>query len=55
VKFLRHLLGITNLDREKYQCVKEINGSIEHGKGNATVPGKVATTRTENRIPKRAL
>ena len=23
------------------------NGNIEHSKGNKTVPGKVATTRTE--------
>jgi len=23
VKFLRHLLGITKLDKEKYQCTRE--------------------------------
>jgi hypothetical protein len=35
------------------------NGSTEHSKGNKTIPGKVAKTRTEdghkNRIPKQAL
>jgi len=25
-----------------------INGNTEHNKGNKTVPGKVATTRTED-------
>jgi len=48
MKFVRHLLGITKLDKEKYQCVKEKNGSTEHSKGNKTIPEKVATTRTEN-------
>jgi hypothetical protein len=38
MKLFRHLLGITKLDKE--------NGSTEHSKGNKTVPGKVATTRT---------
>jgi hypothetical protein len=45
MKFLRHLLGITKLDNEKDQCIRGKNGSTEHGKGNKTVPGKVATTR----------
>ena len=48
MKFLRHLLGITKLDKEKNQCIREKNGSTEHSKGNKTVPGKVATTRTED-------
>jgi len=48
MKFLRHLLAITKLDKEKNQCFREKNGSTEHSKGNKTVPGKVATTRTEN-------
>jgi len=48
MKFLRHLLGITKLDKEKNQCVREKNGSTEHSKGNKTVPEKVATTRTED-------
>jgi hypothetical protein len=57
MKFLRHVLGITRLDKEKNQCIREKNGSTEHSKGNKTVPGKVATTRTEDghRIPKQAL
>jgi len=45
MKFLRHLLGITKLDKEKNQCIR---GSTEHSKGNKTVPEKVATTRTED-------
>jgi len=46
--FLRHSLGITKLDKEKYQCIREKNGSTKHSKGNKTVPGKVAKTRTED-------
>ena len=41
MKFLRHLLRITKLDKEKNQCIR-------HSKGNKTVPEKVATTRTED-------
>jgi len=48
MKFLRHLLGITKLDKEKNQSIGGKNGSTEHSKGNKTVPGKVATTRTED-------
>jgi len=48
MKFLRHLLGISNLDKEKNQCIREKNGSRKYSKGNKTVPGKVATTRTED-------
>ena len=48
MNFLRHLLGITKLDKEKDQCIMEKGGSTEHGKGNKTVPEKVATTRTED-------
>jgi hypothetical protein len=46
VNFLRHLLGITKLDKEKNVFGK--SGRTEHSKGNKTVPGKVATTRKEN-------
>ena len=49
MKFLRHLLGITKLDKENNQCIREKNGSREYSKGNKTVPEKVATTRTEDR------
>jgi len=48
MKFLRHLLGITKLDKEKNKCIKEKNWSTEHSKGNKTVPEKVATTCTED-------
>jgi hypothetical protein len=44
----RHLLGITKLDKEKNQCIRGKNGSTEFSEGNTAVPGKVATTRTEN-------
>ena len=36
MKFLRHLLGITKLDKEKNQCVREKNRSREYSKGNKT-------------------
>jgi hypothetical protein len=48
MKFLRHLLGITKLDKEKNQCIWGGGGSTEHSTGNKTVPGKVAITRTED-------
>ena len=48
MKFLRHLLGITKLNKENNQCIREKNGSREHSKGNKTIPEKVATTRTED-------
>jgi len=49
MKFLRHLLGITKLDKEKNQCIREKNRSRDYSKGNKTVPRKVATTHTEDR------
>ena len=48
MKFLRHLLGITKLNKEKNQCIREKTGGTEHSKGNKTVPEKVASTRTED-------
>ena len=48
MKFLRHLLGTTKLDKEKNQCIRGKNKSREYTKGNKTVLGKVATTRTED-------
>ena len=48
MKFLRHLLGITKLDKEKNQCIRGKNRSTEYSKGNKTVPGKVATTHRED-------
>ena len=29
-----HLLGTTKLDKEKNQCIRGKNGSVEHSKGN---------------------
>ena len=48
MKFLRHLLGITKLDKEKNQCIRGKNWGTEHSRENKTVPEKVATTRTED-------
>ena len=48
MKFLRHLLGITKLDKEKNHCIIEKNRSREYSKGNKTVPEKVATTHRED-------
>ena len=39
MKFIRHLFGITNLDKEKNQCMSEKAGAPTE---------KVATTRTED-------
>jgi hypothetical protein len=43
---LRHVLGITKLDKKLNE--KKKNRSREYSKGNKTVPGKVATTHTED-------
>jgi hypothetical protein len=50
IKFLRHLLGITKLEKGNIQCIRGKNGNTEYSKGNTiiTVPRKVATTRTED-------
>jgi len=48
MKFLRHLLGITKLDKEKNQSIRKKNWGTENSKGNKTVPAKVATTCTED-------
>ena len=48
LKFLRHLLGITKLDKEKKPLYQGKKRSREYSKGNKTVPGKVATTHTED-------
>jgi len=49
MKFLRHLLGITKLDKEKNQCIRGKTGAQNHSKGNKTVPEKMATSCTEDR------
>ena len=40
IKFLRHLLGITKLDKDKNQYIRGKNGNTEHTKGNERVPEK---------------
>jgi erythromycin esterase-like protein len=45
---LRHLLGITKQNKEKNHCIRRKNGSREHSIGIKTVPGKVATTGTQD-------
>jgi hypothetical protein len=46
MKFSRHLLGITKLDKKTNVLGK--NRSREYSKGNKTVLQKVATTHTED-------
>ena len=48
MKFLRQLLGITKLDKEKNTSIREENWGTEHSKGDRTVPAKMATTCTED-------
>jgi hypothetical protein len=49
MKFLRHLLGVTKLDKEKNEWMGgRKNWGTEQSKGNKTAPGKVATTQTED-------
>jgi hypothetical protein len=48
IKCLRHLLGITKLDKVKNQSIWKKNWGTEHSKGNKRVPAKVATTRKED-------
>jgi hypothetical protein len=47
MKFLRHLLGITKLDK-KNTNIRGKNWGTEHSKGDRTVPAKMATTCTED-------
>jgi len=48
MKFLRHLLAIKKLDKEKNTSIRGKNGGTEHSKGDRTVPAKMATTCTED-------
>ena len=58
LKFLRHLLGITKLDKEKDQCVRQETGAQNIVKGIKRYQEKwlqnVQRTET-NRLPKQAL
>jgi hypothetical protein len=47
MKFLRHLIGITILDKKKNQWIRGKKRGTEHSKRNKRVSGKVATPRTE--------
>ena len=48
-KFLRHLLEITKLGKEKNQCIRGKKGGAQNiVKEIKEVRGKVATTRTED-------
>jgi len=47
MKFLRHLLGLTEIDKEKNQCIREKTGA-ENIVKEIKLPGKVATAHTED-------
>jgi len=58
MKFLRHLLGTTKLDKEKNQCIREKNGSTEYSKRKKQYQEKwlqYVQRMDTNRIPKQAL
>ena len=48
MKFLRHLLGITKLDKEKNQCIREKMGAQNILKEIKQYQKKVVTTHTED-------
>jgi len=48
MKFLRHLLGITKLDKGKNQCIREKTGAENKVKEIKKDQEKVATTHTED-------
>jgi hypothetical protein len=48
MKLLRHLLGITKLDKEENQTIRENLRGTEHSKGNKTVQTKMVTTCTKD-------
>jgi len=47
MKFLTHLLGITELDKEKNQSIRKKTG-VQNIAKEITVPAKVARTCTED-------
>ena len=47
-EILRHLLGITKLDKEKNQCIRKKTGAESIVKEIKQYQKKVATTRTED-------
>jgi len=48
MKFLRHLLGIAKLDKEKGQCIRGKKWAQDIVKEIKEYQKKVATTRTED-------
>ena len=48
MKFLRHLLGIAKLDKEKNQCIREKTGAQSIVKEIKQCQKKVSKTRTED-------
>jgi len=58
MKFLRHLLGITKLDKEKNQCIRQKMGVQNIGKEIKQYQKKWlqhVQRRDTNRLPKQAL
>ena len=58
MKFLRHLLGITKLDKEKNQCIRQKTGAQNTVKEIKQYQKKwphVQRMDTTNRLPKEAL
>jgi hypothetical protein len=58
MKFLRHLLGITKLDKEKNQCIRGKNGSqniVKEIKQYQKKCRQHVQRMDTNRIPKQAL
>jgi len=58
MKFLRHLLGITKLDKEKNQCIREKTGAqniVEEIKEYQKKWLQHVQGMDTNRIPKQAL
>jgi hypothetical protein len=48
MKFFRHLLGFTKIDKEKSTSIRKKNWGTEHSKRDRRVPAKMATTCTED-------
>ena len=58
MKFLRHLLGITKLDKEKNHCIRQKNESTKHSKKIKQYQKKWlqhVQRMDTNRLPKQAL
>jgi len=55
MKFMRHLLGITKLDKEKNQCVRQKTGAQNIVKEIKQYQKKCLQHVQRNRLPKQAL